>query len=365
MLTVLYAADHISMFHSLYPLLKSVHRRDMHFVTSVAAAERARRGRTLVVVRYFKNRASGAPAVDVIERLRQSFDRIVLFDDSDGADSLHADLLQHVDLYFKKALLRDRGEYCRPMYGRQLFTDYYHRSHAVKDDTDSIRAPVERESDLVKLRLAWNLGVGSYPQSRRRTVAGVFLARMGVDPRPLRRLLRSPPHFRGLQEKQCMVHARFRIPERATIAYQRKLFLTRFSGDPLFLTGQVPRRDYARELGLAMAVVSPFGWGEICYRDFEAIINGAALIKPSVTHLETWPDVFRPGETYVEVSWDADDAVARTRAILADSDARRRMVTCAWDSYRDAWAGLDGRVEEFLGAVTTGIGPVRQPSDPR
>ena len=31
--------------------------------------------------------------------------------------------------------------------------------------------------------------------------------------------------------------------------------------------------------------MSPFGFGEICYRDFEAMLNGACLIKPDVSHL--------------------------------------------------------------------------------
>lgn len=31
-----------------------------------------------------------------------------------------------------------------------------------------------------------------------------------------------------------------------------------------------------------MAAISPFGWGKICYRDFEATLCGAASIKPNM-----------------------------------------------------------------------------------
>ena len=32
-------------------------------------------------------------------------------------------------------------------------------------------------------------------------------------------------------------------------------------------------------------MLSPFGWGEICYRDFEAALNGMLLIKPDMNTL--------------------------------------------------------------------------------
>ena len=31
--------------------------------------------------------------------------------------------------------------------------------------------------------------------------------------------------------------------------------------------------------------ISPFGWGEICFRDFESIILGKLLIKPNCDHI--------------------------------------------------------------------------------
>ena len=36
-------------------------------------------------------------------------------------------------------------------------------------------------------------------------------------------------------------------------------------------------------------VVSPFGFGEMCHRDFEAWGCGAVLLKPRVDHLRTLP----------------------------------------------------------------------------
>lgn len=52
---------------------------------------------------------------------------------------------------------------------------------------------------------------------------------------------------------------------------------------------------------------SPFGWGEVTYRDYYAIGCDTLMVKPDMSHLETVPDIFRDGETYVAVKWDLSD----------------------------------------------------------
>ena len=34
---------------------------------------------------------------------------------------------------------------------------------------------------------------------------------------------------------------------------------------------------------------SPFGYGEVCWRDFEAMSTGAVLVKPDMSHLQARP----------------------------------------------------------------------------
>jgi hypothetical protein len=53
--------------------------------------------------------------------------------------------------------------------------------------------------------------------------------------------------------------------------------------------------------------ISPFGDGEICWRDFEAIVNGAILVKPDMSYINTWPDVYKPMETYIPIKLDLSD----------------------------------------------------------
>ena len=53
--------------------------------------------------------------------------------------------------------------------------------------------------------------------------------------------------------------------------------------------------------------LSPFGMGELCYRDLELIQWGCLLVKPDMSKVITEPDFFKPMETYVPVKPDWSD----------------------------------------------------------
>ena len=71
--------------------------------------------------------------------------------------------------------------------------------------------------------------------------------------------------------------------------------------------GRVSRRQYFTEIRSSKLCFSPFGYGEVCWRDFEAMSTGALLLKPDMSHLRLANDVFKPHETYVPLSWDLSD----------------------------------------------------------
>ena len=46
---------------------------------------------------------------------------------------------------------------------------------------------------------------------------------------------------------------------------------------------------------------SPFGWGDICIRDFETFICHSCLVKPDMSLIETWPNYYIKDKSYVPV----------------------------------------------------------------
>lgn len=95
----------------------------------------------------------------------------------------------------------------------------------------------------------------------------------------------------------------------------------------------LPREKYDSMTRLAKAVVSPWGNGELCHRDFDAMWCGAVLIKPYSDHLRTDPVMFRNGVTYFACKPDFSDL----REVM-------RKVSDNWDGLRSMRAANYGRV---------------------
>ena len=68
--------------------------------------------------------------------------------------------------------------------------------------------------------------------------------------------------------------------------------------------------------------VSPWGFGPICWRDYEAMLCGSIVVKPDTSFVETWPEVFIPGKTYIPCRID-----------FADLPAIVKDVTENWSNY--------------------------------
>lgn len=94
-----------------------------------------------------------------------------------------------------------------------------------------------------------------------------------------------------------------------------------------------PPKQYKREIRRSRIAFSPFGWGEICYRDFEAVCYDCLLVKPSVSHLRTTPDIFIENETYVPVRWDLSDLEEKCRHYLKHQDEAERIISNARQRY--------------------------------
>ena len=71
-------------------------------------------------------------------------------------------------------------------------------------------------------------------------------------------------------------------------------------------TKTISYSSYLGEMYKYSSFISPFGWGEICFRDFESIILGKMLIKPNCDHIITWPNIYQD-DMYVPIDWEASN----------------------------------------------------------
>ena len=80
--------------------------------------------------------------------------------------------------------------------------------------------------------------------------------------------------------------------------------LTNFKDKYSMLTQKMEFKTYIEKLKQSKICLSPFGQGELCFRDFEAMLFGTILLKPDQSRIKTTPNMFIEGETYVGCNHD-------------------------------------------------------------
>ena len=71
-----------------------------------------------------------------------------------------------------------------------------------------------------------------------------------------------------------------------------------------FRKDKLPYQEYIQSLYQSKMALSPFGQGEVCYRDFEIPEFGVAMIKPNMDIVNTEPNPYIANETYISVDLD-------------------------------------------------------------
>lgn len=234
--------------------------------------------------------------------------RVVYLDWFAPTDLRFAALLgPHVDLYVKKHVLRDRAQYGRETFGDTNLMDYYGRVNGL--DHDPVRFDIP-DGFLDKLMVGPSFATADFilPTLETAVLPGGdrpidLHARIAVGGTPWYQAMRSQCHTAAEALTGLKV-----------------------------VTGTGIRHDqFLAELRSSKICFSAFGYGEVCWRDYEAIQNGAVLLKQDMSHVETLPDVFVADETYVPVRWDLSDFEEKVRGLLDDPDRCARIAQNALD----------------------------------
>ena len=162
------------------------------------------------------------------------------------------------------------------------------------------------------------------------------LAEVGFDPnqhRPIK-VFSSLNHFyHGSQEfEQHRTLARDSILE-----WAKQDSSTVVVGTSYEVTRAFRHTDYCNMMKVSRVIVSPWGYGEFCHRDYEAILAGCVLVKPDTSFSDTWPEL-EAGKHYVPCRPDFSDLHAAIKSALSpewyNSDRRvalRNHVLQAWN----------------------------------
>lgn len=291
--------------------------------------------------------------IEFIASLKDKGIKVILFDNDDGAGSKQWNLIEYVDLFVKKQILKNKVAYTenKGTNSYMVFVKDYDLTEDLKNANNKFKegyVPCPKDQ-LNKIKLGWNIGMLDYRYFPLR-----WYFPFGTN-RVLNSIYKAPNFNSALNEKDIDSAFRGKIrKDNLNYSFQRNkvIGLLEKLDDGKFVTGGIiPKNKYLKELRSSKTCVSPFGWGEVCYRDFEAIIAGAILLKPDMSHLETYPDIYKKWETYVPLKWDMSDLEEKLMMVVDNFDDYKSLVYQAQYLYKKALNDYQTFKNKFLSLV--------------
>ena len=83
---------------------------------------------------------------------------------------------------------------------------------------------------------------------------------------------------------------------------------------------RLPKDVYLKTMHDSKISFSPFGMGEICFRDFECMQFGTIFIKPNQDLVHTIPNIYEDGKTYIGCKYDWSDLEEKIDYVLSNFD---------------------------------------------
>jgi hypothetical protein len=289
--------------------------------------------------------------------------KLVHFDYGDGNQSPHFGILAHVDLYLKQYLNTDWNDYRQRFLGGSRFIQHLVEAGMAEDSilsevwTDLFQSELPAAHEH-KLTLGWNFGLWKRMIYLAEGKPDMVL--LGKDKlhnfaaakaRTMLDVLRGRKRSIDVYCRATLYAGWTRKHRESTIAT-----LNQLADDYAVVSSKakVTFSEYYREMAQSRIFVSPSGWCEYTPKDYEALYFGALLLKPSLEHIKTEPDVCLPGETYVPLDWDMSDMLDKCRYYLEHEDERRRIAETAREAYVSYYR--ERRLVDHIGRILDNLG---------
>lgn len=286
--------------------------------------------RVLLYHRYFdhgmrdalKNTSNGdGKLIEYLVDLKKHAGKVIWFDADDSTGTTQFPIIPYVDTFAKKQVLKNK--------------EYYTERNENKNVKVWLDPELKQkkfipcpENQLHKIKVGWNIGYYDLRDFRLQTLLSNYVS-YKIFPLKYTKVNSTRVldlTFRGMinYDRQIVT-----ISQRNTLLHMLKHLNLNIASGKI-----VPRKQYLKELSLSKVSISPFGHGEICYRDFETFISGSILIKPSMEHLSTFPNLFIPNETYIPVAWDLSDFKETAEHVVSNYNTYKQIAVNGQEKYR-------------------------------
>ena len=103
-------------------------------------------------------------------------------------------------------------------------------------------------------------------------------------------------------------------------------------------TAKLPYEEYIKVLHNSKLSLSPFGMGEVCFRDFECMQWGTLVVKPNMDMVRTKPNIYIEDETYISVKPDWSDLEEKIEKVLGNFQEYSYIVNNFREKFKEEYS---------------------------
>ena len=269
--------------------------------------------------------------ISLLQGFREKCKQIIWLDTTDSTGATHFQVLPYVDKYWKKQLLKDVKLYERKYFGARIYTDYYKTHFKLNPKTSYSVDPIKKEH-VDKLACSWNLGLG--PIMVNTKITKIFRRIPWFIKEKLKYKYENKSHLPTTNRTNDICFRGSFQYNNDVLSLQRIKTIEKLI-DRGVESKPIKYKNYIEEITKSKIAVSPFGAGEICFRDFEIFLAGAVLFKPSMSHVKTYPEVFVDNESYMSFNWDFSDFNEKLDYLLQNRETLETISQYAQDTYKN------------------------------
>ncbi len=270
--------------------------------------------------------------LEYLEKIYLRNKNLYWFDMRDSAGTTQFEVLQFVKKYVKKHFYKDKKVYFKNLMGGRYYTHYYIEKYNIKDYHEYDQEILKAEY-LPKLILGWNLGVALFFDYISFSKIDYFFELVKFKYFNSKNYKVKLPHYQNWSldhKKNNFISLMNTDFKRKSVGFQRmklKEILTNIDYQNKIIEGRFSKRNYYKALRNSKVSIGAYGWGEVCYREFEAVMCGVAFMTADMSNIETWPNIYHDGETYLSYDFDFKNLEHNLEKLINDLNLRKRLVT--------------------------------------
>ena len=268
------------------------------------------------------------------------------FDMRDSAGTTQFEVLPYVKKYIKKQFYKTKDIYFQKIEGGRCYTDYYIKKNKIQD-TENYNQELLTSGNISKLILGWNIGVAFFFDYVNFSKIDYYIETIKFRYFKSNNYRMILPNYENWIEDSnkydffSLMNTNF---SRNSVGFQRKM-LKKILRDikkkeDKIIEGRLSKKKYYLSLRNSKVSVGAFGWGEVCYREFEAIKSGTAFMTADMSNIETWPNIYHEDQTYLPYNFDFENLIDNLNRLVNDINLRKMLVNNSKDILQNCHSSI-------------------------